>query len=117
NWNGNVSGGGTSRFLVGVSNAGLNPAQLAQIEFVNPAGFAPGRYAAAMLATGEIIPMANATLGAAVWTGKLVLTWPGGLVLQNSSNVFGPYLDIGSASAPFTWDITTAPQQFFRLRH
>ena len=47
NWNGTLStGGGAEQILFGTSTSGLSPTQLAQIQFVNPTGFAPGTYGA-----------------------------------------------------------------------
>ncbi len=59
NWNGTLAtGGGAEQILFGTSTSGLSPTQLAQIQFVNPTGFAPGTYAAffATDLTGEIVP-------------------------------------------------------------
>jgi hypothetical protein len=116
NWNGIAAGGGMSRFSVGSSSNGLTAAQLAQVQFINPSGFAAGRYAAQILPTGEIVPAQAAVLLEGIDARNLVLTWPGGLILQNATNVSGPYLDVGSARSPFSWDTASAPQQFFRLR-
>ena len=45
---------------------------------------------------------------------KLVLTWANGTLLQ-STNAAGPYTATG-ATSPYTNDISTAPQMYFRLR-
>lgn len=45
---------------------------------------------------------------------NLVLNWPTGFTLQSSANPGGPFVDLQSASAPYT-NAMSAPQQFFRL--
>jgi hypothetical protein len=117
NWHGNTNGGGGSQFFAGTSSAGLTAAQLAQLEFVNPAGFLAGRYAARILTTGEIVPISSTSLSLTRATSQFVLTWPGGLILQSATNVRGPYSDLPAASSPFTNNFAQGPQQFFRLRH
>src|SRR5439155_543881 len=56
NWSGSTNGGGTDQLRFGTNRAGLTPAQLGKIRFVNPDGFAAGTYYTAILNTGEIIP-------------------------------------------------------------
>ena len=46
---------------------------------------------------------------------NLILNWSGAHTLQSSTNVTGTYVDVPSASSPYT-NSTTASQQFFRLR-
>jgi hypothetical protein len=47
-----------------------------------------------------------------------VVTWPGsGWTLQAAANVNGPYSDIVGASSGYTYDTTSNPIQFFRLRN
>ena len=47
-----------------------------------------------------------------------VLTWPGsGWTLQSASNVSGPYNDITGAASGYSYDTTSSPMQFFRLRN
>jgi autotransporter-associated beta strand protein len=62
NWNGVVQGGGSSQLIFGTTGDGLSSTQLAQIQFVNPAGFLPGTYSARVLASGEVVPFAVAPL-------------------------------------------------------
>jgi hypothetical protein len=45
----------------------------------------------------------------------LVLTWPGGGLLQSSTNVVGPYTDIIGSSSPWT-NAPTGVQEYFRVR-
>ncbi len=44
---------------------------------------------------------------------KFVISWSGGTLLQ-STNVAGPWVPTG-ATSPFTNDVTTAPQMFYKL--
>ena len=46
--------------------------------------------------------------------GKLILTWPTG-ILQRSSDVAGPYLDDNTAASPYT-NTPSGPGEFFRVR-
>jgi hypothetical protein len=46
----------------------------------------------------------------------LILNWSGPFFLQSSTNVAGPFADVGGSS-PYTNSITSGPQQFFRLRN
>jgi hypothetical protein len=49
---------------------------------------------------------------------NLQFSWPGGFTLQSASNVKGPYTDIAAAPLQtYSYDPTTQPQQFFRLRN
>ena len=52
----NWSGSTTDQLFVGTSLAGLTGDQLAQIQFLNPAGAANGSYGATILSTGELVP-------------------------------------------------------------
>ena len=45
-----------------------------------------------------------------------VLSWNGNYILQSSTNVDGPYLDISNAVSPYTNGFSLQ-QEFFRLRH
>jgi fibronectin-binding autotransporter adhesin len=55
NWSGSPTGGGTDQVYFGSFSSGLTSAQVAEVRFVDPAGFDPGTYAAQILATGEIV--------------------------------------------------------------
>lgn len=55
-WDGSATGGGTEGIFFGNSAAGLTTDQLAQIQFVNPAGFDAGTYGAQILVSGEVVP-------------------------------------------------------------
>lgn len=82
NWSGNTSGSGTDQVLFGTSTAGLSSSQIAEIQFVNPDGFAAGTYGAMILSSGEIVPVpepatwaaAVLALGAIAWTQRRRLT-------------------------------------------
>jgi hypothetical protein len=45
---------------------------------------------------------------------NLILSWSSGTLLS-ATNVAGPYLAVAGATSPFTNDVTTAPQEFYRL--
>jgi Bacterial lectin len=49
-----------------------------------------------------------------------ILSWAGsGFTLQSASVVTGPYTDVGTppTASPYSYDTTTSPKQFFRLRN
>jgi len=117
NWKGSTNGGGTDQLSFGNNGSALTAAQLGQIQFVNPAGFAPGTYPARILSTGEVIPAPAPTLGFRNNGANLVLNWPGNFILQSATNIVGPYLDITNATSPYTFDTSQFPIQFFRLRN
>ena len=48
---------------------------------------------------------------------NLILTWSGGFTLQSAPDVRGPYSDVAGANSPFSYDLTSSPQQYFRLRN
>jgi hypothetical protein len=53
-----------------------------------------------------------------VLSGSLQLTWSdASFSLQSSTNVTGPYTPISGATSPFTTNLTSHSQQFFRLVH
>jgi len=65
NWNGSVTGNGATQVVFGNGSAGLTAGQVSQIRFANPAGFPAGTYAAAILSTGEVVPLTPPTLSEA----------------------------------------------------
>lgn len=47
-----------------------------------------------------------------------ILSWPGlDFVLQSASSVSGPYSDVSGAVSGYSYDTTSNPAQFFRLRN
>jgi hypothetical protein len=116
NWSGSITGGGNDRLKFGGNASGLTAAQLNQVRFLNPAGFPAATYPAQILTTGEIVPGPRPAVTTVRNGSKLVLTWPANCILQSSTNVVGPYLDVPGATSPYTNDVTTDPQRFFRLR-
>jgi hypothetical protein len=46
-----------------------------------------------------------------------IVSWPGPLSLQSSTNVIGPYLNVVGATSPYTNNLLSSPQRFFRLRN
>ncbi|MDB5320154.1 MAG: hypothetical protein JWN40_1785 [Phycisphaerales bacterium] len=60
NWSGNPDvGGGTDRLFFGSDATGLTATQLADIRFFTDAGVTPIGSSAAMLGTGEVVPVVN----------------------------------------------------------
>ena len=118
NWNGSTNGAGTDQLVFGSNSSALTASQLAQIRFVNPAGFPSGSYQSRILSTGEVVP--DQQTGASITFSRqgndLVLTWPSGWILQSASNVAGPYSDVPGAGSPYSYNMTQGSQQFFRLR-
>jgi fibronectin-binding autotransporter adhesin len=55
-WNGLALGGGDDQIFFGADDTALTTEQRSRINFIDPAGYAPGTYDALMLATGEIVP-------------------------------------------------------------
>jgi hypothetical protein len=113
NWHGSASGGGATQLYFGSNSNGLTTQQLAQIQFNVSGSLSPAK----LLATGEVVPGDNTTetLSASQQGQNLVLSWPSGWRLQSSTNVAGPYYDVTTATSPYTNDMSSAPQQFFRL--
>jgi hypothetical protein len=103
--------------FAGNDASGLSASQLQQIQFANPAGFAPGNYSAQILSTGEVVPRAvqRPTLTVMRIPNALVLTWPSGFQLLSATNVAGPYTPVSGASSPWT-NSFTKPMEFFRLQ-
>ena len=49
---------------------------------------------------------------------NVTFSWPGGFNLQSASDVRGPYTDIAAAPLQtYSYDTTSSPKQFFRLRN
>ena len=76
-WSGALLGGGPQQIIFGNNASALTTGQLAQIQFQNPVGLAPGVYPAKILANGEIVPNSGT-----VSTARLSLSGhPGGIQL------------------------------------
>jgi fibronectin-binding autotransporter adhesin len=56
-WSGLEGGSGAERVIFGSTDSSLTADQLSRISFLNPAGFSPGNYGAAILASGEVVPL------------------------------------------------------------
>jgi len=116
NWSGSTNGNGLDQLTFGTNAAALTLAQLRQIVFVNPSGFAPAQYLAKILSSGEVVPAPNPPLFWQLANGQLIITWFGQPTLQSATNVGGPYIDVSGASSPYTNNLGQFPRQFFRLR-
>lgn len=118
NWSGSVNGGGANRLLIGTNQSGLSARQLAQVVFINPAGFAAGNYPARILANGEIIPTQQPALAFISNPGNVKLIWATPFVLQTATNLVPPGLwaDVANARSPWTNLFLNEPRRFFRLR-
>ena len=113
NWNGSPTGGGAEQLKYGTDQTGLTPAQLKQMWF----GIGTNIYSAKILNTGEVVPdqVVAPPLDASRQGNNLILDWLPGYTLQTATNATGPYVDVSSATSPYTNDMTLAPQRFFRL--
>jgi hypothetical protein len=113
NWNGSLTGGGAHQIYFGTNAAGLSAAQLAQLQFRDPAG-SSGVYPATILASGEIVP---ARLLVSRPAGRnLQISWAPGMRLQTSTNISGPYSDVPGAPNPYLASFNE-PRRFFRLSY
>ncbi|HUR46472.1 MAG TPA: hypothetical protein VMZ27_11400 [Candidatus Saccharimonadales bacterium] len=114
NWNGNAAGGGPEQLKFGSNQSGLTPAQLSQIRFSSLTNLYPAK----ILSTGEVVPVqpSGQNVIYSRQGSNLVLTWPSGWTLQSATNVVGPYLDVPGATSPSSYNVTSEPQRFFRLR-
>lgn len=117
----NWQGGGVHQIYFGTNRSGLTSAQLAQIRFCDPEGFAAGEYPAKQRLTGEVVPTAWPVVSVARSGGEIVVQWPGGYVLQTATNVLGPFVDVegvggaGGASL-YRREIGAEGQRYFRVR-
>jgi len=67
------------------------------------------------IATNPIVPI---PLNAAYSAGNMTFTWgDSSFLLQDSTNVLGPYNTITGAVSPFMTNTTSHPTLFFRLYH
>ncbi|MEA3211368.1 MAG: fibronectin-binding autotransporter adhesin [Chthoniobacter sp.] len=74
NWSGTLTGGGTDQLFFGIDATGLTAGQIAGITFLNPDGFAPGTYAASLLATGELVLIPEPSSTALLLAGLSLLS-------------------------------------------
>jgi hypothetical protein len=115
-WSGSTNGGGTHQLIFGANSQSMSPANLAQLFFVNPLGFAPGNYPARILNTGEVVPYAAPSFAYSKSSNnRLVLSWSGNYDLFTSTNISGPFESISGATSPYT-NSFVGPQRYFRLR-
>jgi hypothetical protein len=116
NWNGSSTGGGDDQLRFGESQSGITATQVHQIRFIDPLGFSTGEYVAQILSTGEVVPLERPMLSPTRSGNRLVFNWTGDFLLQMSTNIAGPYLDMPGASSPYTNEMTGLSERFFRLR-
>jgi hypothetical protein len=101
----NIAGAtGSSLALSGLQ---FSDAGLYSVVVSNPAGSATS--AVAVL---NVTP----TLSMQATGGGIVLTWPGGYVLQGAVSAAGPYADVPGATSPYFYSTLTSALKFFRLR-
>ena len=113
NWNGAPDGGGADQLRFGNSQSALTPAQVSQIEFVDPAGMPSGTYPARILATGEVVPGPRPALNAKRSSSGIVIKWSGDYKLFSSTNVLGPYSVVSQAASPYAVPFTNRHRFFF----
>ena len=113
-WNGSPTGGGAEQLKYGADETGLTPAQLKQMWF----GIGTNIYSAKILNTGEVVPdqVVAPPLDASRQGNNTILSWLPGYTLQTATDGQRLYVDVSSATSPYTDDMTLAPQRFFRLR-
>lgn len=77
NWSGSPSGSGPDQILFGSNSGGLTSAQIAEIQFVNPDGYAAGTYGATILSSGELVPVPEPStwIAAALALGAAALSY------------------------------------------
>ena len=73
NWSGSRAGGGVDQLFFGIDGAGLTNGQIAQIQFLNPAGLGPGNYAGQLLSTGELVPVPEPAAVSSLIAGAALL--------------------------------------------
>jgi hypothetical protein len=118
NWDGSPSGGGAEQLIFGSDQTGLTQAQLSQIWF----RVGSDLYSAKILSTGEMVPdqVVPPPLAFSRQGNNLVLNWLPGYSLQTATNVTGPYVTemnspFSVTPPPYTNDMTSDPQRFFRI--
>ncbi len=99
NWNGSTSGAGTDQIYFGSTGGGLAAGQVAQVSFLNPAGFPSGTYAAQILGTGEVVP---------VGLPPTVTTQPISQTVSPGANVSFSVAVSGSTPLSYQWRFNNA---------
>ena len=125
NWNGSITGGGPEQVLFGSNNSGLSAAQVSQVRFANPPGFPAGSYAAAILSSGEVVPVTPPTLcGAArAGNGQFQFSLVGVLGCPYdvlTSTDLSNWTVLQTIPSPFTFTDTNTsafPHRFYRAQH
>jgi hypothetical protein len=101
----NIAGATGSSF--NLNNLQFANAGLYTVAISNAAGVTTS--AAAVVNVG--VNLSQQLVGSAVQ-----LTWPSPFVLQSAAVAPGPYSDLAGASSPYSYNLASGPQRFFRLR-
>ncbi len=128
-WSGSLLGGGAQQIVFGNDSNALTSAQLARIQFHNPAGLTNGIYPARILSHGEIVPAVAAALPASM----ALQARPGGMqvtlqgeagrtyAIETSTDLmhWAPWTNVVNSTGTMTVTDTTAancPARFYRAR-
>ena len=65
---------------------------------------------------GPIFSVPRPTLSFTRDGSNLILSWSGPFALISSTNVLGPYVDVPTATSPYTNSTASSPTRFFGLR-
>jgi Glycosyl hydrolase family 79 C-terminal beta domain len=126
--NGFVSGSAAAMFLAAPNNdpSATNGITLGGVAITNSGSWLGQWTALDPLTNGQCVVTVPATSAAVIkiamreilvitnLDNQLKLSWPYG-ILQNATNIFGPYNDMSNASSPYTVSTTNA-QEFYRAR-
>jgi hypothetical protein len=125
-WSGSPYGGGRHQILFGNSAAGLNPQQVNDLRFHDPAGLPAGEYPARILADGEVVPDTGGPLPLVITAlshtnGVIQLTIGGDIgrqyVIQTSGDLrlWTPWTNQSDSSGTMVFmDAANAPVRFYR---
>jgi len=89
--------------------------RMQNIIFIDPAGYAPGKYRAWRRPDGEIVPLDRPDIGFTREANRMVLTWPEGYQLYTADKVTGPFEPVENAESGWSAALSD-PQRFFLLR-
>ena len=124
NWAGAVNGGGADQLVFGTDSSALTASQVSQVWFANPAGLPVDTYAAAILSTGEVVPLTAPAMLSAGQMGNGLFQFsltgvPGvGYAVSTSTNL-SDWTPLETNVSPFTFLDTNAslfPNRFYRAQ-